>query len=105
MSKARMLADKVTTPTVVTTGTTAARDGGIYLCRTSTGAITIQLPSSGSVQIIDVDGSASTNNITVDPPATDSIMDGSADENMLIDLNWFAGTFTRRPSGTNWSVS
>ena len=82
-----------------------ALDRDILLCQTSTGAITVNLPASGRVQIIDVSGAALTNNITVDPPSGDSIMDGSANDNMLIDINWFSCELTRRPSGTNWSVS
>lgn len=82
-----------------------ASDRDILLCQTVTGVITVNLPGSGRVQIIDVSGAAATNNITVDSPSGDSIMDGAANENMLIDINWFSCELIRRPSGTNWSVS
>ena len=93
-------------PTVVTNSISpyAASDKDVLMCRTSTGAITINLPASGKIQIIDVDGSATTNNITADPPTGDSIMDGAANENFTIDVDFFSCTLIRRPSGTNWSV-
>lgn len=93
------------TPTVVTTGTTATADKGVYLCRTSTGAITLTLPATGRIQFIDVDGSAATNNITVTPPSGESIMDGSANDTFLADIAWFSAEVTRRTAGTNWSIS
>jgi len=92
------------TPTVVTSGTTACVDRGVYLCRTSTGAITLTLPATGQIQFIDVDGSASTNNITLTPPSGESIMDGAADDTFLADIAWFSAAVTRRTSGTNWSI-
>jgi hypothetical protein len=82
-----------------------ALDKDILLVQTSTGAVSVTLPASGRIQITDVSGSASSNNITVTPPSGDSIASGSADETMLIDTAWFSSTFTRRPSGTNWSLS
>lgn len=94
-------------PTVITNAMSpyAASDGDVLLCRTSTGAIEIDLPASGKVKIIDVDGAAVASNITVDPPSGDSVMDGTANENFLIDLAFFSGEFMRRPSGTNWSCA
>lgn len=99
-------ADYWNTPRVVanTDSPVAALDRDIIMVRTSTGAVEVDLPASGRVQIIDVDGNAVANNITVDPPSGDSIMNGSSDENMLLDLAFFSGAFLRRPSGTNWSV-
>lgn len=82
----------------------AAVDRDILLIRTSTGAVEVDLPASGRIKIADIDGAAGTNNITVDPPSGDSIMDGAADETMLLDQNYFSSEFYRRASGTNWSV-
>ncbi|MGE3333615.1 MAG: hypothetical protein AB7I36_08225 [Rhodospirillaceae bacterium] len=81
-----------------------AVDSDIIMVRTSTGAVQVNLPADGKVKIIDVDGASETNNITVNPAATDSIMDGVADEDFIADINFFSADFIRRPSGTNWSV-
>lgn len=94
-------------PTVITNAESpyTASDGDVLLCRTSTGAITINLPASGKIKVVDVDGSAATNNIVVDPPTGDSVGAGAANENFEIDLNYFSCELIRRPSGTNWSVA
>ncbi len=93
-------------PRVVTNSDSpvAALDRDIIMVRTSTGAVEVDLPASGRVKIADIDGAAATNSITVDPPAGESIMDGAADEAMLLDQAFFSGAFYRRMSGTNWSV-
>ena len=94
------------TPIVVTNAMSpyAALDRDVLLCRTGTGAIEIDAPATGRIQVVDVEGQAATYNITFDPPSGDSVMDEAIDESMVIDINWFSATFQRRPSGTNWSV-
>lgn len=79
--------------------------GITYLCRTSTGAITLRLPRKGYVNVIDVDGSASTYNITVVPPKGNSLMDGSVDENFAININFFGCLIAKQPNRKVWSVS
>lgn len=55
----------------IKTASFVAENGGNYLIGTSTGAVTVTLPASPSaghvVRIVDADGAAATNNITVDP--------------------------------------
>lgn len=94
------------TPIVVTNAMSpyAALDRDVLLCRTGTGAIEIDAPATGRIQVVDVEGQAATYNITFDPPSGDSVMDEAINESMVIDINWFSATFQRRPSGTNWSV-
>lgn len=79
--------------------------GITYLCRTSTGAIKLRLPKKGYVNVVDVDGSAVTYNVTVVPPLGHSILDGSVNENFAIDLNWFGCLIARQPNRRVWSVS
>ncbi len=76
----------------------AANDKDVLLVRTSTGAVEVDLPASGRVKIVDVDGSAELNNITIDPPGADT---ATFD---IVDSNYFAGVWQRRPGGTNWDL-
>lgn len=80
--------------------------GMTYLCRSATGAIFLRLPAKGYVNIIDADGSAGTNNITVAVPKGHTIMDGTTDEPFAIDVNFFGCVIARKPSPIkNWSVA
>jgi len=77
----------------------AGLDRDIIMARTSTGAIEVDLPASGRVKIVDIDGAASSNNITVDAPGSDTLTFD------IIDTNFFEGIWQRRPSGTNWELA
>jgi hypothetical protein len=79
--------------------------GITYLCRSSTGAIKLRLPTKGYVNVVDVDGSATTNNITVVPPKGNSLMDGAVSENFAINLNFFGCLIAKQPNRRVWSVS
>ena len=80
--------------------------GMTYLCRSATGAIKLKLPEKGYVNVIDADGSAGTNNITVNLPKGHTIMDGTVNEAFAIDVNFFGCVIARKPAPLkNWSVS
>lgn len=72
----------------IKTASFVAENGGNYLIGTSTGAVTVTLPASPSaghvVRIVDADGAAATNNITVDPNGNNIL--GSA-SNVTISTN------------------
>jgi len=76
----------------------AALDRDIIEVRTSTGAVVIDLPATGRVKIVDIDGAAAANNITVDPPGADT---ATFD---VIDTDHFSGVWQRRPAGTVWDL-
>ena len=77
----------------------AALDRDIIEVRTSTGVVEIDLPASGRVKIVDIDGVAATSNITVDAPGSDTVAFD------IIDTNYFEGIWQRRPSGTIWDLT
>ncbi len=79
--------------------------GVTYLCRSSTGAIKLRLPQKGYVNVIDVDGSANSSNITVVVPSGHSIMDGAVNENFAIDIAFFGCLVSRQPTRKVWGVS
>lgn len=96
---------------VVTSAQTARgalqmHSGMTYLCRSAGGAISLRLPIKGYVNVIDADGSAGTNNITINLPKGHTIMDGTTDEPFAINLNFFGCCIIRKPAPLkNWSVS
>ena len=81
------------------------RDGVTYMCKTSTGSISVRLPENGYVNIIDMDGNATVSPVTVYPALGYSLMDGSINEDMLLDIAFGAFLFARAPYLKVWSVS
>lgn len=81
------------------------RDGVTYQCRSSLGAVSTQLPASGTVEVGDLDGSAATYNISVYPPPGHSILDGSVNEVFVIDVAFMSVTFRKSPGTKVWSAS
>lgn len=69
----------------------------IIRLNTSGGAITVNLPASGRVWVIDASGNAASNNITLTPSGADTITFGT------IDSPYFGSPYVR--TGTNWDLA
>lgn len=80
------------------------RDGVTYHAL-ATAAMSVQLPASGTVAIVDFNGTSTTYNISVYPSPGQSILDGAVDEVFAIDVAFFGGTFQKSPNSKVWSVS
>lgn len=74
-----------------------AVDRDILRLNTSGGAITVNLPASGRVWVIDATGNAVSNNITLTPAGADTISFGT------IDTAYFGSPYFR--TGTNWDLA
>lgn len=90
---------------VSTTKPLYLKSGLTYGCRTSTGAISLILPPNGYVNIVDVDGTAASNNITITAPPTHTILDGAVGDTFVIDVAFFGVLIFKVPTRLNWSVS
>lgn len=74
-----------------------ALDRDILRLNTSGGAITVNLPASGRVWVIDASGNAAANNITLTPSGADTVTFGT------IDSAYFGSPYIR--TGTNWDLA
>jgi hypothetical protein len=74
-----------------------ALDRDVLLISTAGGAVTVNLPASGRVIVVDRSGNAATNNITLTPAGADTVTFGT------IDTNYFASAYRR--NGTNWDLA
>jgi len=74
-----------------------ALDRDVLLLNTSGGAITVNLPASGRVWVVDTSGNANSNNITLTPAGVSTITFGT------IDTAYFGGVY--RFNSTNWDLN
>jgi hypothetical protein len=74
-----------------------ALDRDVLLIDTSGGAITVNLPASGRVWVVDTTGNANANNITLTPAGASTITFGT------IDTAYFGGAY--RFNSTNWDLN
>jgi len=93
-----------TGPTTVAVLTTTR----IIRCLTTGGAVTVNLTNSWGastgghfVTVVDADGSAATNNITINPPGGDTLNGGAS---LTITTNRGSVTLYRGLTGTDWSI-
>jgi hypothetical protein len=74
-----------------------ALDRDVLLIDTSGGAITVNLPASGRVWVVDTTGNANANNITLTPAGVSTITFGT------IDTPYFGGVY--RLNSANWDLN
>lgn len=74
-----------------------ALDRDVIELNTSGGAITINLPASGRVWVVDKSGNAGANNVTLVPSGADTVTFGT------LDVNYFGVIF--RKNSTNWDLN
>jgi hypothetical protein len=74
-----------------------ALDRDVLLINTSGGAVTVNLPASGRVWVVDTTGNANANNITLTPAGVSTITFGT------IDTPYFGGVY--RFNSTNWDLN